>query len=113
MRRLGGSVGQARPETDLEKVSSLDGTARQQAGRREWEERLKAAERRDTVEGQGKEGGHSRHIELGVLWLVGGGIATAVSYGASDVGRTYFVFWGAMVWGAIEIVWGLARTLNE
>ncbi len=49
-------------------------------------------------------------ILIGVALLVGGGIATIVSYGGAAPGGTYVVWWGAMVFGVIEIFRGLSKS---
>jgi hypothetical protein len=42
------------------------------------------------------------------LVVIGGGIASAVSYGAASGGGVYVVFWGAMLFGGLGLVWQLA-----
>lgn len=42
---------------------------------------------------------------VGALWLVGGLVATAATYGAG--GSSYVVFWGAIAYGGIKIVRGM------
>ena len=49
------------------------------------------------------------HIIFGMLLLGGGAIATVVTYAMAAPGGTYFVFWGAMLWGGIEVVRGMAK----
>lgn len=58
--------------------------------------------------------GH-RNILFGVLWLVGGTIVTAVSYGsaASAGGGRYVIAWGAIVFGALQAIRGLAQALTD
>ncbi|HEX7098030.1 MAG TPA: hypothetical protein VF377_02215 [Acidimicrobiia bacterium] len=43
----------------------------------------------------------------GVLWLVGGAVVTGITYSAAEPGGTFFVFWGAMAYGAIRFLRGL------
>jgi len=50
--------------------------------------------------------GHKRRIWRGLLWIVFGGIATLITYQLA-IGGYYLVFWGALVWGGIELLWGL------
>lgn len=46
-------------------------------------------------------------IGCGIVLLLGGGIMTLVTYLSAEPGGTYFVFWGAMVFGALAIIGGL------
>ena len=49
-------------------------------------------------------------VLVGLLWLIGGIVVTAVSYSAvSETGGTYFVFWGAVVFGGLQFLRGLFR----
>ena len=50
---------------------------------------------------------YSRKMLFGVLWVVGGIIATVVSMDAASDGGIYYVFWGAVVFGAFDIIRGL------
>lgn len=51
----------------------------------------------------------SRELILhGTLWLIGGGVVTIGSYLATGPGQTYIVAWGAMLWGAIDLIRGLS-----
>jgi len=52
----------------------------------------------------------ARHMLYGVLWAVGGTIFTAVTYqkaASSPSGGTYFVAWGAIVFGLFDFFRGL------
>lgn len=51
---------------------------------------------------------YSRKIIYGILWAVGGIIATSVSMESAGYGDTYYVFYGAIIWGVIDIVRGIA-----
>jgi len=44
----------------------------------------------------------------GALWCVGGIIVTAITYSAASGGGTYIVAWGAILFGAIQFLKGLA-----
>ena len=51
----------------------------------------------------------------GVLWLTGGALVTAVGYAAassSPEGGTYFVMWGAILFGALQAVRGLSAYVS-
>ena len=49
----------------------------------------------------------------GVLWLVGGAVVTGITYSAAEPGGTFFVFWGAMAYGAIRFLRGLYYATKE
>jgi hypothetical protein len=52
-----------------------------------------------------------KHMIAGALWCIGGIIVTAVTYGAaSEGGGTYFVAWGAIIFGGIQFFRGLAQS---
>lgn len=51
-----------------------------------------------------------RHLLWGLLWGGGGGVLTLATYSAaasSESGGTYYVFWGAMIYGAIRLIQAL------
>jgi hypothetical protein len=51
---------------------------------------------------------YARHMLYGVLWVVGGIIATVIGYSAaSSSGGSYYVFWGAVVFGIYDFFKGL------
>jgi len=50
----------------------------------------------------------NRNMFIGGLWCVGGIAVTAITYTAASGGGTYFVAWGAIVFGAIQFIRGLA-----
>ena len=55
-----------------------------------------------------------KHMGFGALWFIGGGLFTAITYGAaSSGGGTYFVAYGAIIAGAIEFFWGLFGYLKN
>ena len=55
-----------------------------------------------------------KHIGFGALWFIGGGLFTAITYGAaSSGGGTYVVAYGAIIAGAIEFCWGLFGYLKH
>jgi hypothetical protein len=51
---------------------------------------------------------YARHMLYGVLWTVGGTVATVLGYQAASDGGTYMIFWGAIVFGIIDFARGLA-----
>ena len=52
---------------------------------------------------------YRRHMIFGLLWVAGGTLATVATYSAASEGGTYFIFWGAIVFGAIDFLYGLFR----
>jgi hypothetical protein len=46
-------------------------------------------------------------IKWGLIWLVGGGFITLATYEAAANGGSYFVLWGAMLYGGYRILKGL------
>jgi hypothetical protein len=53
--------------------------------------------------------GHARN---GALWFAGGGLVTALSYASTGVGGKYFIAWGAVIFGAFQLLRGLAVYLR-
>lgn len=52
-------------------------------------------------------GQFSKRIFYGILWVIGGTIASVASYEAASAGGgMYFVFYGAIIWGVIDIIRG-------
>ena len=45
-------------------------------------------------------------------WVVGGIVATVATYKAASEGGVYFIFWGAVIFGAIDFFRGLAGWLK-
>ena len=54
-----------------------------------------------------------KNAGIGMLWCVGGIIVTAVTYSAASGGGTYFVAWGAILFGAIQALRGLFLAFKE
>lgn len=55
-----------------------------------------------------------KDILYGLLWCVGGAIATYVSYNkVSYSGGTYVVWWGAILFGGIQLLKGLYNFINN
>lgn len=51
----------------------------------------------------------NKDIKAGALWCVGGLIVTVLSYSAvSESGGSYFVCWGAVIFGGIQLIRGLS-----
>lgn len=53
-----------------------------------------------------------REMTKGILWLAGAGAVTGITYLAADPGGSYFVFWGAMAYGAYRFLRALYFWLN-
>jgi len=56
---------------------------------------------------------YARHMLYGILWIAGGGLVTLLTYSMAKGGGIYFIFWGAMLWGAIDFIWGLVGWLEN
>jgi hypothetical protein len=56
---------------------------------------------------------YKKHLILGLLWMIGGGTLTLVTYNAASPGGTYFIFWGAIIWGAIDFIRGAVGWLRD
>ena len=54
-----------------------------------------------------------KNVGIGMLWCVGGIIVTAVTYSMASGGGTYFVAWGAVLFGAIQALRGLFFAFKE
>lgn len=48
----------------------------------------------------------------GVLWLVGGGALTGITYAMARPGDTYVVFWGALAYGGYRFLRALYHWFN-
>jgi hypothetical protein len=53
----------------------------------------------------------SKNLVLGALWCVGGAVVTIVTYqiATESGGGTYFVAWGAVLFGGIQFLRGLGQ----
>ena len=51
----------------------------------------------------------SKDMIFGALWCMGCIIVTAVTYQAACDGGTYVIAWGAILFGAIQFIKGLAN----
>jgi hypothetical protein len=51
---------------------------------------------------------------VGGLWCIGGIVVTAISYSAvANTGGSYLITWGAILFGGIQFLKGLARAGTE
>jgi DnaJ-like protein len=46
-------------------------------------------------------------LAIGMCWLIGGLVITGIAYNAAPAGGTYIVTWGAILYGAYQILRGL------
>ena len=71
--------------------------------------------RRSPLDTRSESGGGRDRVMFGVRLVGGGSIASIANYVAAAPGETYFyfVFWGVMVWGVIEVVRGLMQSSNK
>jgi hypothetical protein len=70
----------------------------------------------DDVKFRPVETAHSsgRDMAVGALWCIGGIVVTAVTYSSAAAGGgRYIVAWGAIVFGGIQFLKGLARSMSE
>jgi hypothetical protein len=52
-------------------------------------------------------------VRQGLLWTVAGILITAITYSiASDEGGTYFICWGAVIFGLLDLLAGLVGWLR-
>lgn len=49
----------------------------------------------------------------GLLWAIGGTIVTVATYEAASEGGTYFIAWGAIVFGIIDFFRGLFGWMTQ
>jgi hypothetical protein len=49
----------------------------------------------------------------GGLWLVGGLLVTGITFAMASEGGSYFMTWGAIIFGGIQFFKGLIRTLQK
>jgi len=53
-----------------------------------------------------KEAGR-RAVRSGLLWAGSGLLLTVLTYGAAGPGETYYVFWGAVLYGGWRLIRGI------
>jgi hypothetical protein len=56
---------------------------------------------------QAMAGSGLRRIRAGALWAVGGTAVTVLTYMQASAGGTYFVAWGAVIFGVYDMIRGL------
>lgn len=49
----------------------------------------------------------------GLLWMVGGALATGITYAMAEPGGMFFVFYGAVLWGAFDFIRGFFGLFNS
>lgn len=66
------------------------------------------------VVGAGGGGDGGKDMLVGALWCIGGIVVTALTYSAaSEGGGTYVVAWGAILFGGIQFLRGLFRSVSN
>ncbi len=50
----------------------------------------------------------NKDMLYGALWCIGGTVVTFVSMAAAEGGGTYYMFWGAIIFGAVQFIRGAA-----
>ena len=53
-----------------------------------------------------------KHMGIGAAWCIGGAVVTWATMAAAQNGGTYVVAWGAIIFGGLEFLWGLWKTLT-
>ena len=51
-----------------------------------------------------------KDVLYGALWCVGGIVVTAVTYSSASGGGTYVVAWGAIIFGAVQLIKGVVNS---
>jgi hypothetical protein len=67
------------------------------------------------IEGQISEAKRARankDMLYGALWCIGGSVITAITYSAASNGGRYMVFWGAIIFGAVQFFKGLFASMK-
>ena len=54
-----------------------------------------------------------RKMFFGALWAIGGTIATVIGYSSAGGGGKYIVFWGAILFGAVDFFIGLSGWISS
>jgi hypothetical protein len=54
-----------------------------------------------------------KNVGIGLLWCIGGILVTAITYSMASGGGTYFVAWGAVVFGGYQALRGLFFALKQ
>jgi hypothetical protein len=54
-----------------------------------------------------------KNVGIGLLWCIGGILVTAITYSMASGGGTYFVAWGAVVFGAFQAIRGLFFAMKQ
>ena len=53
-----------------------------------------------------------KHMGIGAAWCIGGAAVTYFTMVNAKGGGTYVVAWGAIIFGGLEFLWGLWKTLT-
>jgi hypothetical protein len=62
---------------------------------------------------QAKLDAAKKNVRNGALWCVGGLLVTGISYSmVSEGGGSYFVCWGAVIFGGIQLIRGMVASGN-
>ena len=105
-RYAAGELARNKPPVFVEKLLVSQGTSPEFAHRvvAETNQALKKARRTKS----------KKRMIRGLLWTVGGIIVTALTYAfANQLGGTYFIFYGAIIFGLIDFFIGLAGWIAD
>jgi hypothetical protein len=54
-----------------------------------------------------------KNMAIGSIWCIGGTLVTALTYQAASGGGHYVIAWGAIIFGAIQFLGGLAQLVGN
>ncbi|HRF38066.1 MAG TPA: hypothetical protein PK198_04700, partial [Saprospiraceae bacterium] len=66
----------------------------------------------ETEASKAKQSQADKDILFGSLWLAGGTIVTVVSMSSASGGGRYIITWGAILFGAIQLIKGLVNKFS-
>lgn len=66
----------------------------------------------ETEASKSKQSQADKDILFGSLWLAGGTIVTVVSMSSASGGGRYIITWGAILFGAIQLIKGLVNKFS-
>lgn len=56
---------------------------------------------------------HLKRFIFGLLWFAGGSLVSYFSYNSAEGGGSYYVFYGAIIFGLIDMIRGIAGMLTD
>jgi hypothetical protein len=107
---IGRSVGKGASEEEIVTAFAEKGIPKQVIADGYAQVQAAVDDYKDSPEGKALASKYARHMLYGALWAIGGGIATAIGYSSasgSPGGGSYYVFWGAIIFGIYDFFKGL------